>query len=115
MGEKMKIIIRMVYIALSLIVAYNVFFLTYNEFYSYLPSYQFLNTLNSGSSAGTVLRENSTSLRELYNHAFEMSLIYSIISFVGTIVMLEYIRVGNFFAMYFGSMKKDIKEIRGSL
>lgn len=54
-----------------------------------------MESINNSSNINSVLRENSTGLRDLYNNAFEKSVIYSLIVFVISFIVLEYIRLGN--------------------
>jgi hypothetical protein len=82
------------------------------EYYSYLPDWSKLQSLNYAPNISTVLRENSNNLRDLYNHAFEMSVIFALISFLISLSVLEYIRTGNIFAALFNNIRNDYKDIK---
>lgn len=108
----MKYIIRVLEIAISAYASYMVFWAVNREYYRYLPDISRLNVINESQSLPVLLRENSNALRDLFNEAFEMSILYSAISFVVVMILLNYIRFGIFFKVYSSSYYKDIKEIR---
>ncbi|PZD95193.1 hypothetical protein DNH61_11580 [Paenibacillus sambharensis] len=81
---------RILNIILSLVVASAVFTKIYDEYYSYLPDYEKLELVNNSD----FLIENSHGLRDLYNHAFEQSVLYAFMSFIILVLILEYIRHG---------------------
>jgi hypothetical protein len=105
-------LLRIINVAISLIVAYFVFNGLYDEYYSYLPDYSKLEGLNNAPTIASVLRENSNNLRDLYNHAFEKSLTFSIISFIISLLILEYIRTGNILAAMFNNVRNDYRDIK---
>lgn len=108
----MKYVIRILEIIISAYASYLVFWAVNREYYRYLPDISKLDVLNESSSVTTLLRENSNNLRELFNRAFEMSILYSAITFVIVMVLLNFIRFGNFFKIYLSSYYKDTKDIR---
>lgn len=102
---------RFLNLFVSVMVAYKAFNFVFHELYSYLPRLGTLQTLNEGP-IGTVLRENSTGLRDAYNNAFEKSIMYSLIVFVLTFIALEYVRLADFIKFALRDLRKDIKEIK---
>src|SRR5690349_19548401 len=86
---------RFLNLFIAIMVTYKAFNFIFHELYSYLPRLGVLESMNTGTSV-SVLRENSNGLREMYNNAFEKSIIYSLIVFVLTFLSLEYIRLADF-------------------
>lgn len=105
-------IFRLINVAFALIVSYIVFYNSYEEFYSYLPTYDKLKAINTEERITQVLRENSMGLRDLYNHAFEQSMLYAFVTFIISMLVFEYIRAGNLLVNIFKGMKDDVKVIR---
>jgi len=108
----MNILFRLINVTLSALITYYTFNFVYSELYSYLPGLKTLESINNASNINSVLRENSTELRDLFNNAFEKSIIYSLIVFVLSIFVLEYIRLGNIFVYLFKNIWQDIKDIK---
>jgi hypothetical protein len=110
----MKYLFRIFNVIISGVAAKFVFSKVYDEYYSYLPKYEKLDTLNNAPNIAVVLRENSLGLRELYNHALERSILYSAISFIALIFLLEYLKAGNFIFKYFNISEKKAKVLQES-
>ena len=112
MRYAMRHVFRIFNLLISIYVSYKAFNFIYHELYSYLPELRTLESLNNATAIGIVLRENSMGLRELYNNAFEKSIIYSLIVFVISFIVLEYVRLGNILMDSFKKLYEKASEMK---
>lgn len=86
-----KYLLRIFNIVISSALAYNGFYLIYDQYLSYVPTLYNLDQLNARPAIGAMIADNTIGFRELYMHIFEKSIIYSLVIFILSFLLIEYI------------------------